>query len=156
MIDTASRTVREIDIGDTDGTNHFTIAGGNLIFDNTANSADAILNETATANGDIISAPVVLNSSLDISNASAATLTLSTGGITAGTAGTKTITTSTGLVTISGIIGDGSGAVAVVQNGSGTLTLTGPNTFSGGVTVKAGTVVVSNATGMGTGNAYLG
>ncbi len=156
-IDTASRTVREIDIGDTDGTNHFTIAGaGNLIFDNTANSADAILNETATANGDIFTAPIVLNSSLDISNASAATLSLSTGGITAGTAGTKTITTSTGLVAIGGIIGDGSGAVAIIQNGSGTLTLSGLNTFSGGVTVKSGTVVVSNASGMGTGTLTLG
>ena len=156
-IDTASRTVREIDIGDTDGTNHFTITGGNLIFDNTANSADAILNETATASGDIITAPVALNSSLDISNASAGTLTISTGGITAGTAGTKTITTSTGPVAISGIIGDGSGAVAVVQNGSGTLTLTGVNTFSGGVTVKAGTVSGStSASAFGTGTITLG
>jgi autotransporter-associated beta strand protein len=162
-IDTTSRTVRRIDIGDTNGNRSYTIAasgGGTLIFDNTANSANAQLNQTATSNGDTISAPIVLNSSLDITNASANTLTLSTGGITAGTAGTKTITTSTGLVTISGVIGNGSGTVAVVQNGPGTLTLSGANTFTGGLTINGGTVSAKTSTsalgGSGSGVVTLG
>ena len=95
-VNTTSRTVRRIDIGDTNNTNFYTInasGGASLIFDNTANSANAQLNEVLNSNGDTISAPIVLNSSLDITNASPNTLTLS-GAITAGTAGTKTITTS--------------------------------------------------------------
>ena len=146
-INATSRTVRRIDIGDTNGTNSYTIAangGASLIFDNTANSANAQLNEVLNSNGDTISAPIVLNSSLDITNVSApaATLTLS-GAITSGTAGTKTITTSTGAVTISGVIGNGSGTVAVTQNGSGILTLSGTNTFSGLLTVQNGTLSIA-------------
>jgi autotransporter-associated beta strand protein len=143
------KTVGRLDIGDTDGTNFFTIATGTGfgILNFNSSSGNAQLNELSTSKGDTISAPITLDSSLDITNASATTtntLTLS-GGITAATAGTKTITGSTGLVTISGIIGNGSGTVAVVQNGAGTLTLSGANTFGGGVTIKSGTVVAGNS-----------
>ena len=153
-IDTISRTVRRIDIGDTNSTNSYTInasGGASLIFDNTANSANAQLNEVLQSNGDTISAPIVLNSSLDITNASspAATLTLS-GSITSGTVGTKTITTSTGLVTISGVIGDGSGTVALTQNGTGTLTLSGTaaNTFTGLTNIQMGEIDLDKTAGI--------
>jgi autotransporter-associated beta strand protein len=161
-IDISSRIVRRIDIGDTNNTHSYDIkrAGSlTLIFDNTANSANAQLNQTSGSAGDTISAPIVLNSSLDITNAAAATLTLS-GGITSGTTGTKTITTSTGLVRISGVIGNGSGTVAVVQNGPGTLTLAGNNTFTGGLTINAGTLSATSQAnalgGSGTGSVTLG
>ena len=153
-IDTTSRTVRRIDIGDTNNTHSYTISasgGASLIFDNTANSANAQLNEIITSHGDTISAPIVLNSSLDITNASAATLTLSAGGITAGTAGTKTITTSTGNILLSGIIGNGSGTVAILQNGPGTLTLNKANTFTGGFTIGGGTVNIGAPNALSTG-----
>ena len=156
-IDTTSRTVRRIDIGDTNDTNSYTInrtGSATLIFDNTANSSNAQLNEVLNSHGDTISAPIVLNSSLDITNASAATLTLSAG-ITSGTAGTKTITTSTGAVTISGVIGDGGGIIAVTQNGSGTLTLNGTNTFSGVLTVQDGTLSIATVNNSGS-NGVLG
>jgi autotransporter-associated beta strand protein len=151
-IDTTSRTVRRLDIGDTNSSHSYTIAasgGGSLIFDNTANSANAQLNEVLNSNGDTISAPIVLNSSLDIANASANALTLS-GGITAGTAGTKTITTSTGAVTISGVIGDGSGTVALTQNGTGTLTLSGTaaNTFTGLTNIQMGEIDLDKTAGI--------
>lgn len=144
-IDATSRTVRRIDIGDIDTTHSYNISasgGASLVFDNTANVANAQLNQTATSNGDTISAPIVLNSSLDVTNASTAELTFSTGTISAGTAGTKTITTSTGAVTqlASSTIADGSGAVALVQNGPGVLSLSGQNTYTGGTTVNGGVV----------------
>src|SRR5207302_4825025 len=87
-IDTTSRTVRRLDIGDTNNTHSYTISasgGGSLIFDNTANSADAQLNQTLNSHGDTISAPITLNSSLDVTNASSNTLTLS--GIISGLGG---------------------------------------------------------------------
>jgi autotransporter-associated beta strand protein len=119
-IDTTSRTVRRIDIGDTNASHSYTIAasgGASLIFDNTANSANAQLNQVVNSNGDTISAPVLLNSSLDITNASSAALT------------------------ISGVISNGSnGAAAITHNGTGPLTLTGANTYSGGTTLSSGTL----------------
>ncbi len=148
-----SRTVRRIDIGDTNATHSYKIQSSGsttLIFDNTANNANAQLNQTSGSAGDSITAPIVLNSSLDITNAAAATLLLSTGGITSGTMGTKTITGSTGPVTISGVIGDGNGVVGITQNGPGTLTLSGNNTFTGGLTIRGGTVsATTNANALG-------
>src|SRR4051794_37114047 len=79
QVDTA-RTVGRLDIGDTDNLQAYTMsaaAGISLTFDNTANSADAQLNETAGSAGDTISAPLILTSTLDITNASPNTLTLS-------------------------------------------------------------------------------
>ena len=160
---TATKTVGRLDIGDTDGSNGYTIATGTgsgvLNFD--GNGSNAQLNQLSTSGNNIISAPITLTSSLDISNAAASnTLTLSTGGITSGTAGTKTLTTTTGNVLISGIIGNGSGTVAVVQDGAGTLTLSGANTFTGGLTVKNGTVIAGNSVsalgGTGTGAVTVG
>ena len=72
-----------------------------------------------------------------------------TGGITANSAGTKTITnsgTGVGSVVISGVIGDGSGQVAVTQNSTtSALTLSGANTYTGDTTVTSGTLIVSHA-----------
>jgi autotransporter-associated beta strand protein len=98
---------------------------------------------------------------LDISNAAAGkTLTISTGGITANSAGAKTITnkgSSTGGVTISGVIGNGSGTVAVVQNsGTSVLTLSGANTFTGGLSILQGQATVGNSTGAGSGTISIG
>src|SRR5947209_12099401 len=55
-----SRTVGRIDIGDTNNTHSYTITatpGASLTFDNTANSANAQLNQTVSSHGDTISAP---------------------------------------------------------------------------------------------------
>jgi fibronectin-binding autotransporter adhesin len=139
-IDLSSRIVRRIDVGDINHTNTYTIAanlGLSLIFDNTVNSANAQLNQTLNSANASISAPVTLNSSLDITNASAFSLNLS-GGLTAGTAGTKTITTSSGVINSTGVIGNGSGVVAFVHNGPGILRLSAANTYSGGTTVNGG------------------
>ncbi|MEN3368646.1 MAG: hypothetical protein V7609_789 [Verrucomicrobiota bacterium] len=141
---TAVKTVGRLDIGDSDGSNTFTISAGTaagiLNFD--GDGANAQLNQLSTSNNNTISAPVTLTTSLDITNASANTLTLSSGGITAATAGTKTLSTSTGLVTISGVIGNGSGVISLVKSGAGTLTLSGANTYSGGTSLTGGTITL--------------
>ena len=63
--------------------------------------------------------------------------------------GTRTVTTNTGAVTLNGVIDDAGGGASLIKNGTGTLTLRGANTFSGGVTANAGTILIS---GTGTGN----
>ena len=50
--------------------------------------------------------------------------------------------------TFSGVIQDGG---AITKTGTGTLTLTGANSYSRGTTVSAGTLLISNKTGSGTG-----
>ncbi|MCU0791688.1 MAG: autotransporter-associated beta strand repeat-containing protein [Opitutaceae bacterium] len=75
------------------------------------------------------------------------TLQLGNGGTTGSITGTVAVSSGASLafnrsnnVTFAGVI---SGAGSVVKNGSGNLTLTGDNTYSGGTTVNAGTLIVS-------------
>ena len=51
----------------------------------------------------------------------------------------------------SGLIQDGTGIGAIAKIGTGTLTLTGANTYTGGTTVSSGILFVSNISGSGTG-----
>ncbi len=48
-----------------------------------------------------------------------------------------------------------SGTGRVIKQGAGTLNLTGANTYGGGTTVKAGTLLVNNTTGSGTGSGLV-
>jgi outer membrane autotransporter protein len=61
--------------------------------------------------------------------------------------------------TFSGLIddvdyGQGSGG-ALIKAGGGTLTLSGANTYTGGTTISAGTIVVGNDSALGTGNVTM-
>ncbi|MGC4013354.1 MAG: autotransporter-associated beta strand repeat-containing protein [Luteolibacter sp.] len=47
--------------------------------------------------------------------------------------------------------GAGTGNKTLTKNGAGLLSLSGANTFAGGVTVNAGTLLIANTTGSGTG-----
>ena len=68
-------------------------------------------------------------------------------------AATKTFTSSGAEIVISDAI-SGSGALKVA--GAGELTLCGNNTFSGGVTIESGRLVVGSATALGTGKVTVG
>ncbi len=65
-----------------------------------------------------------------------------------GTAGNTVATANTLAATLAD---NGSGALSIVKSGSGEWELTGTNTFSGGVTLNAGTLVVGNAAALGVG-----
>ena len=75
---------------------------------------------------------------------------------------TSTLTVNqAGTTVFQGLIENGSGTVALVKGGAGTLTLTGSNTFSGGVTVGAssGTLIAevsSTKNSLGSGAASVG
>ncbi|HEX8323555.1 MAG TPA: autotransporter-associated beta strand repeat-containing protein, partial [Tepidisphaeraceae bacterium] len=60
-----------------------------------------------------------------------------------------------GTGTISGAIGNGSGAVGVNVLSTGTWTLSGASTFSGGTTLDTGTLNINNASAVGTGTFTL-
>ena len=66
----------------------------------------------------------------------------------------NTIDTQANTLTLSGVIADGNGAGAFTKVGSGTLVLTGSNTFTGGTTISAGILQLGNggATGSIVGN----
>lgn len=55
------------------------------------------------------------------------------------------------ILTVGGIISDGGQGYGIVKNGDAQLNLTGVNTFSGGVTLNAGTLFIGNALAIGTG-----
>ena len=74
------------------------------------------------------------------------TLTQGTGAITLatnGTTGTHQITVSASTLTLGGIIGDGGGGYGITKAGSGTLTLSGANTFTGQLTVQQGALSIA-------------
>jgi len=91
-------------------------------------------------------------------------------GITlANTAGTDTISAKVGLaasqtwtvgtgatLVVSGAITDFGGGCTLTKAGGGTLTLSGTNTFTGGLTIKSGTVNLNNAAFAATGAITLG
>jgi autotransporter-associated beta strand protein len=58
---------------------------------------------------------------------------------------------------ISGIIDDALGNYALTKNGAGALTLSGANTFTGGVKFEAGTLqITTNNAALGTGTLDIG
>jgi fibronectin-binding autotransporter adhesin len=68
------------------------------------------------------------------------------------TALTLTVGSDATSTTFAGVLADGStGAVSLVKTGTGTLNLTGTNTYSGGTTVLDGTLAVANDASTGTG-----
>ena len=62
----------------------------------------------------------------------------------------------TGAATIASVISDGGNAYSITKTGTGSLTLSGANTFSGGVSLQAGTVFAKSAAAFGTGALSLG
>lgn len=112
-------------------------------------------NLTLTLNGATIGVPNVI-----LHNSGAGTLTLQP---QAGGAGTMSVALgnatdniinidSTGGITVSSVIKDGTGShISKGGTGSGVLTFSGANTYTGGTAVSSGTLLVINTTGSGTG-----
>ncbi|MCX7415172.1 MAG: autotransporter-associated beta strand repeat-containing protein, partial [Planctomycetia bacterium] len=81
------------------------------------------------------------------------------GGLLAGSSIGFDTTNSSGLFTVADSIanstGSGGGAIGLVKLGSGTLALTGANSYSGGNTINAGTLMLGSSTSLGS-SAYAG
>jgi len=92
---------------------------------------------------------VTLNSggALDLNGRSEGFDTLTGSGTVTNTAaatGILTLGENNGSATFGGVLQDGAGTVALVKTGTGTLTLTGAETHTGGTTISAGTLQIGN------------
>jgi alpha-galactosidase len=163
-----SITVCSLNIGAANGLAAYTIAanGGSLRFNGTTNTI--VLTQLASSRGDVLAATVFLLANLVVINNSANPLTLagtllSSGGAltlgggvlqvgngtVGGSLGAVAVTNNGALVfdcnnnvTTSGVI-SGSGALA--QNGTGTMTLSAIDTYSGPTMVNGGTLALGSA-----------
>lgn len=73
--------------------------------------------------------------------------------------GSRTLTVNNPIVTANGVVSGtsfGGGFGQLIKAGPGRLELFASNTYSGGTTVQAGTLIVSNSTGSGTGTGPVG
>ena len=112
------------------GSGNFTIRGGSL--GNTSGSSVTISS----------SAPQFWNA--DFTYAGPNDLNLGTGAVAMNA--TRTITVDSGTLTVGGAI-SGSG-FGLTKNGTGTLTLSGNNTYSGATTIAAGTISINAASAL--------
>lgn len=131
------------------------LAGG--ILNNTSGSAITLTyNPTVLLNGDF--------SFATSASTSANNLNLGTGIVNLGTVAgaSRTITTNgAAVLTLGGVISNGTNAttptINLTKSGTGSLVLSGANTFTGGVTIKSGTVKgMTNAAAFGTGTVTIG
>jgi autotransporter-associated beta strand protein len=134
-IDTAVR-LGTLNIGDPDGSHIYTLAltSGSLTFDDGASAAQ--LNKPSGSANAVISAPAALNSHLTVNNATDGNLIVS-GILSNGTNGARSLT--------------------INSAGTGASTLSGINTFGGGLFVHRGTVVGTTSNqSFGSGTITLG
>ncbi|WP_035608611.1 autotransporter-associated beta strand repeat-containing protein [Haloferula sp. BvORR071] len=122
----------------------FTINAGTL--DNTSGAALTLTNTAQTWNGDFAYGTGAGTNLNDLS--------LGAGAVSLGTAAgtSRTITTNGGaLLTVAGVISNGTTANSIIKSGTGGLRLDGTNTFTGGLTVNSGALHVANNAALGTG-----
>lgn len=70
-------------------------------------------------------------------------------------ANTLTVGSNNGTGTFSGVLQNGSGALTLLKVGSGSQTLNGASTYTGGTTVRAGSLLIGNGAGAGVGTVTL-
>lgn len=123
----------------------FTIAGGTL--DNTSGAAKIL-----TPNN-----PLVLNADFAYGTSAGTSLndlSLGSGVVNLGTAAGTSRTINTdggGLLTISGVISNGTTANSLIKTGIGGLKLDSPGTYTGGTTLSAGTLQLASSLALGSG-----
>jgi autotransporter-associated beta strand protein len=86
----------------------------------------------------------------------AGALTIGNGTLTAATAGGNLeLGTLAGTITINSVIDNNTSASSLTKTGSGTLTLTQANSYSGGTSITGGVISLTNATALGSGNVTI-
>jgi len=141
--------------GSNSGSGNTTVSAGTLFINNpnALGSGTLILSGGAidnTSGGAISTAgnPQMWNSSFSFAGSN--TLDLGSGPVTLGASPTVTVTANT--LAVDGSI---SGTFGLTKAGSGALALSGSNSYSGGTTVSAGTLLINNANALGSGTLTL-
>jgi autotransporter-associated beta strand protein len=145
------------------GTGSLTKTGANPLILSAANTYSGATNISAgtlklgVANAIPSGSAVTVTGTLDMAGYSDAIGSLAGAGTVDNSSGSGTYTLTTGAdntsTTFSGIIKNTSGNVALSKGGSGALTLSGNNTFSGGYTHVAGDVELGHSNALGAGTA---
>lgn len=149
---TSNRTVGKL-IFDSSSGRDYTVTGNigtrRLTFDVTSGTTQLIVAGSGTNR---IEVPVVyVNDDLTITNDSTATTGLTLTGTVDLRNGTNSDlnVTGSGNTVISGQIIDNTNGAALLKAGTGTLTLAGDNNFTGGTTLRNGTLVLAHANATG-------
>ena len=137
------------------GASTFTLSGGRVNLGagglTYGNGSEAITSKTATLSGGTLGA--LDNWSSDVAISLGGNVTIDTTKMSANPTGKAKETSEGTSITLSGVISDVADQTgSLTKTGAGTLTLSSANTFSGGVTVSSGTLIVNNASALGTGN----
>jgi len=150
------------------GTGSFTQAGAGTTTLTLANTYAGNTNVNAGTLG--IGATDTIPTSSNVTVSGGATLSFTNKNFTqtiGGLSGSGTVTATTGSqnfltvgngdasATFSGVIQDGGGHMGLTKTGTGTQILSGTNTYSLATTVNAGTLLVNNTTGSGTGSSAV-
>jgi autotransporter-associated beta strand protein len=135
-------------------------SGGVLTADNTTNNAHNL--GALTLNGGMLSSNTVenvhgnfiLNAGVTTGGASMSTINATAVSLrnTGGIFNVANVNGGTDLLVLSRVINHPGLAGALTKTGAGTLELAGANTYTGGTVVNAGTLLVSNTAGSGTGS----
>ena len=135
------------------GTGTLTLSGANAYTGATTINAGTLKEGTANVISDSSAVTVATGATYDLNSFSETIGSLAGGGtVTSGAVGALTITaggdnTST---LFSGVLQNGSGTVAFTKAGTGTLTLSGANTYSGATVINAGVLNIQHASALGT------
>ncbi|HEY1379144.1 MAG TPA: autotransporter-associated beta strand repeat-containing protein [Gemmataceae bacterium] len=143
------------------GTGTLTLSGGNTYTGPTTVSAGTLAAGSPSAFGVNSAVTTATGGTLSVNGRNVAVGSLAgTGGTVnnnTATPATLTVGGNNASTTYGGTIVDGStGALALTKVGTGTLTLTGTNTYSGGTTINAGAVSVPTDAALGTGPVTIG
>jgi len=154
-----------------------TISSGTAI--KASSGAELVINTASSGDNLVLTTPIIANGTNALTKAGAGTLTLNgantytgtttiaAGTLTVGSAGTLNGGSYSGAIQDYGVLnyassanqtlgGNISGTGSLTKASTGTLSLTGTNTFSGGIRVNNGTVYASTPTATGTGTITLG
>jgi len=149
----AWRNIKFIQFGGS-AQNAFAISGGTLVL-TAGGSIVNFYNELSLTHAFASTVLLEGNATFEDDSVSSGSNLSFSGGITSGVSGgTQTLTlggSNVGRSEVSGVIGDGTGTVALNKTGAGTWTLSGANTYSGGTTITAGTLKAGNAAAVGSG-----
>lgn len=161
----SSRTIGQLLLGDTDGTNSYDFPASivtNITFDNV--SGNALLQQSATSAGDTVGIGLFVKSDLNINNLSTTRSFTITGDIASlGSSGSlqnlffNEFVTNPGAITVSGNISNGNtGAIVQVEINGGTVTFRGENTYTGQTFIGNGaTFVEAGNNGGATGTVFV-